>query len=107
MALNLENDSKKLHWPKNRLLMKTSQFYSALAEQFHTLEVIILNKFDGDWTRIVIFSLLVYFCGCVISFESVSRTLDRIFSEPLMHTFSPCDGPVKSIFKSIPSQHIL
>ena len=36
-----------------------------------THELIILTKFDGDWTKIVDFLLVVYFWASIIFFESV------------------------------------
>ena len=56
--------------------MKNPQFCSDLAEILAILpihELIILTKFDGDWTEIVDFLLLVYFLANVISFESVFK----------------------------------
>ena len=52
------NSKKKLHWPKNILITKNPQFHSYLAEIlaiFSAHELIILTKFDKDWTKIVDF----------------------------------------------------
>ena len=65
---------KKLHWPKNVLLIKNPQFYSYLAEILAILPthgLIILTKFDGDCTKNVDFLSLVHFWASVIFFESV------------------------------------
>ena len=54
----LETDSKKIILTKNIPLIKNPQFYSDLAEILAILsthELIILTKFDGDWTKIVDF----------------------------------------------------
>ena len=56
--------------------MKNPQSHSDLAEILAILSthgVVILTKFDEDWTKIVDFSLLVHFWVSVIFFESVSR----------------------------------
>ena len=50
----LETDSKKIILTKNIPLIKNPQFYSDLAEILAILpthELIILTKFDGDWTK--------------------------------------------------------
>ena len=57
--------------------MKNPQFHSDLAENLAILfthGVVILTKFDEDWTKIVDFLLVVYFWANVIFFESVSIT---------------------------------
>ena len=49
--------------------MKNRQFYSNLAEilaMLPTHGLIILTKFDEDWTKIVDFSLVDYFWASVI-----------------------------------------
>ena len=48
---NLKTDSKKIHWPKNILLMESPQFYYNLTEILAILPthgLIILTKFDED-----------------------------------------------------------
>ena len=71
---------KKLHWPKNILLIKKPQFCSDLAEILAILptnELIILTKFDWDWTKIVNSLSLVYFWASIIIFLSVSRFIEK------------------------------
>ena len=54
--------------------MKNPQIYLDLAEILAvspTYGLIILTKFDEDWTKIVGFLLVVYFWVSVIFFESV------------------------------------
>ena len=68
----VETDSKKIHWPKYILLIRNSQFYSNLAENLAILPthgLIILTKFDQDWTKIVNFLLVVYFWASIIFFN--------------------------------------
>ena len=62
----------------NILLMKCSQFQSNLDEILKILLILgllILTKFDEDWTKIVNLLLLVYFWASIIFFESVFITV--------------------------------
>ena len=62
------------------ILIKNTQFYSDLAEILAILPnqgLIILTKFDGDWTKIVDFLLLVYFWASIIFFESVPILMEN------------------------------
>ena len=74
----IETDSKKIILTKNILLIKNPQFCSDLAEILAILpthELIILTKFDGDWTKIVDFLLVVYFWASIIFFNQSLLTL--------------------------------
>ena len=76
----VENDSKIITLTKNIIQKKNPQFCSDLAEILAILpihELIILTKFDGDWTEIVHFLLLIYFWASIIFFESVSSILGK------------------------------
>ena len=66
---------KKIHWPKNILLIKNTQFWLDFAEILaflHTHGLTILTKFGEDWTKIVDFLLEAYFWVSVIFSKSVS-----------------------------------
>ena len=67
----LKTDSKKIILTKNMLLIKNPLFCSDLAiilAILPTHELIILTKFDGNWTNIVDFLSLVYFWASIIFF---------------------------------------
>ena len=36
---------------------------------------------------------------------NLSRISNKVYSEPLMHTLSPCEGPIESIFNFILIPH--
>ena len=57
--------------------MKNPQFLDNQAETLATLpihEIVILTKFQKNWTKIVDFSLIVNFKASLIFFSSVFRT---------------------------------
>ena len=61
--------------------MKNPQFYSNSTQNLVILpthELIILTKFDGDWTKIVDSLSLVYFWASIIFFESVFRKRKKV-----------------------------
>ena len=63
------------------VLTKILQFHLDLADIFAILsthELIILTKFDEDWTKIVDFLLVVNFWASIIFFQSVSRLFEEI-----------------------------
>ena len=80
---------KKLCWPKNIPTMKNPQFYSNSTENLVILSthgLIILTKFDDNWTKIVNSLSLAYFWASVI------------FLNQSLHSYSYCNSKIYSLY---------